>query len=139
MQEMVVNNVIAGTNLRPGADEAATAGVQSRAGQHGRGNTEYAAYNKYLRDKQVPHDSKSLGDYVNERTMRLNKDITTLQTFYDNAEANGLPPATRAYIKDQLDFLTKGDFRGTMDIEQFTKAALDALDCVITGGSLDDG
>ena len=139
MQEMVVNNVIAGTNLRPGADEAATAGVQSRAGQHGRGNTEYAAYNRYLRDKQVPHDSKSLSDYVNERTMRLNKDVTTLQTFYDNAEANGLPPATRAYIKDQLDFLTKGDFRGTMDIEQFTKAALDALDCVITGGSLDDG
>jgi len=139
MEEMVVNNVIAGTNLRVGAEEAATAGVQSRIGQHGRGNTEYAAYNKYLRDKQVPHDSKSMTDYVNERSMMLKKDVTTLQSLYDNAEANGLPPATRAYIKDQLDFLTKDEIRGTMDVEQFTKAALDALDCLITGGSLDDG
>jgi len=139
MQEMVVNNVIAGTNLRPGAEQAATAGVQTRLGQHGRGNIEYAAYNKYLREKQVPHDTKSMTDYVNERSMALKKDVTTLQSLYDNGEANGLPPSTRAYIKEQLDFLTKDEIRGTMDIEQFTKAALDALDCVITGGSLDDG
>jgi hypothetical protein len=136
VREMVVNNTIEGRALLPGDEAAPTAGVQTRLGLGGRGNPEFKAYAEYLKREQKPFGVQSMADYVAERSAKINADISRLTSLVDNADNMRLTPGTKAYMKEQLDYLQNNRGDAIMDIDGFTRAALDALDCIISGGDI---